>query len=119
MKRPYNYATLFARRVIKDYNSGKLTLDNMREWEIEYNGGEKPNPPFNTKEIIDYYVWWHGEAKSENIMEHANAIREYCAKHILDEESCPFFKGYREEEGANIVICELNKGQCSPCNWEL
>lgn len=55
----------------------------------------------------------------DEIKRHAQAIKQYCAEHTTKEQECPFFKGYRKENGANIVICELNKGQCSPCNWDV
>ena len=32
------------------------TFDNIEEWDTAYNDGRKPNPPFNTKEILDYYL---------------------------------------------------------------
>lgn len=35
------------------------------------------------------------------------------------EEQCPFFNGYKTEGMLQIVICELNKGMCSPCNWDV
>ena len=57
---------------------------------------------------------------SEEILKHAKNIKEFCTEHTTDEENCPFFRGYRKEyDNVNIVICELNKGQCSPCNWNV
>lgn len=49
----------------------------------------------------------------------ARMIKDFCSENYDDEQSCPFFRGYKEESGARIVICELNKGKCSPCNWEI
>lgn len=62
MKRPYNYNTLFASSVIKAYRRGKLTFDNIEEWEKEYNGGETPIPAFNTREILEYYRYRHEQS---------------------------------------------------------
>ena len=53
------------------------------------------------------------------ILKKARDIKEFCTSHTIGEESCPFFKGYRRENGVCIVVCELNKGQCSPCNWDI
>ena len=36
-----------------------------------------------------------------------------------NEEQCPFFNGYKTEGMLQIVVCELNKGMCSPCNWDV
>ena len=38
---------------------------------------------------------------------------------MTNEEQCPFFNGYKTEGMLQIVICELNKGMCSPCNWDV
>lgn len=56
---------------------------------------------------------------NEDILKKANDIKEFCATHTTDEENCPFFNGHRKEDGTCIIICELNKGQCSPCNWNI
>lgn len=54
------------------------------------------------------------------LKEHAQAIKEFCSgRGMFHEEKCPFFRGWKREDGVDIVICELNKGMCSPCNWEL
>jgi hypothetical protein len=37
----------------------------------------------------------------------------------IDKEGCHFFKGDRREDGICSVVCELNQGQCSPCNWNI
>lgn len=63
-KKPKYYDTAFGQNVIKDFESGKLTLKNIPEWDKAYNGGKIPNPPFNTKQIIDYYL----ATKKENDM---------------------------------------------------
>lgn len=55
-RKPKFWDSQFATHVIDDFNSGKLTMDNIEEWDKKMNGGKKPSPPFNTKEIIDYYV---------------------------------------------------------------
>lgn len=32
------------------------------------------------------------------ILKKAHDIKEFCTSHTIDEESCPFFKGYIKEE---------------------
>ena len=55
----------------------------------------------------------------EEILTQARNIKEYCINHTTNEEQCPFFNGYKTEGMLQIVICELNKGMCSPCNWDV
>lgn len=64
-REPKFWNTNFSANVIKDYEAGKLTFDNIEEWDTAYNDGKKPNPPFNTKEILDYYI----ANKSNNVNE--------------------------------------------------
>ena len=52
---PKWWDSMFAVKVINDYKSGKLTKNNIKEWDKAYNGGIDPKPAFNTREIIDYY----------------------------------------------------------------
>ena len=54
--KPKHWNSMFATKVIDAYKSGKLTKENIKEWEKEYNGGNVPNPPLNTAEILDYYI---------------------------------------------------------------
>lgn len=55
-RKPKFYDSMFAKKVIDAYKDGKLSSDkDIEAWEIEYNDDKKPNPPFNTKEIIRYY----------------------------------------------------------------
>lgn len=54
-----------------------------------------------------------------DILTQAQNIKQYCAEHITNEEQCPFFRGYTKQGNVSIVICELNKGMCSPCNWNI
>ena len=56
LRAPKFWNTRFADNAIKDYEAGKLTFNNIEEWDIAYNDGRKPNPSFNTKEILDYYL---------------------------------------------------------------
>lgn len=56
------------------------------------------------------------KSSTDDIKTHAKMIKEHCSQ-IVMEKDCPFFRGYRNENGARIAICELNKGHCSPCNW--
>lgn len=58
--------------------------------------------------------------KMKLLLQAATEIKKYCADEGLsNEEQCPFFRGYKKENGVNIVQCALNLGQTSPCNWEL
>lgn len=44
----------------------------------------------------------------------------YCSSEgVYNEEQCPFFRGYKKENGVDIVQCALNLGQTSPGNWKL
>ncbi len=54
-----------------------------------------------------------------DIIENAKTIKAYCEEHTYNEEQCPFFMGYKKENGVNVVCCKLNNGPCSPCNWEI
>lgn len=69
-KKPKYYDTTFGYNVIKDFKNGKLTLKNIPEWDKAYNGGKTPNPPFNTKQIIDYYLATEGKNESLNEAEY-------------------------------------------------
>lgn len=55
-RKPKYYNSLFAEKVIKAYENGDLTFDNIKEWDKKMNGGIDPQPPFNTKEILNYYL---------------------------------------------------------------
>lgn len=55
----------------------------------------------------------------EEILIQARNIKEYCIDHTTNEEQCPFYNGYKTEGMLQTVICELNKGMCSPCNWDV
>ena len=55
-----------------------------------------------------------------DLLKAAKKIKDWCSTEgIYNEEKCPFFKGYKEENGAKVVVCELNKEHTSPCNWEI
>ena len=47
---------MYTTKVIDAYKKGDLTLDNIDEWETEYNGGIKPNRPMGGKEILVYHI---------------------------------------------------------------
>ena len=54
-KKPKTWDTTFAMNAIADYEAGKFDPDNdksLADWEKEYNGGKKPNPEFETYDII-------------------------------------------------------------------
>lgn len=54
------------------------------------------------------------------LLQAATEIKEFCSSEgVYNEEQCPFFRGYKKENGVDIVLCALNNGQTSSCNWEL
>ena len=55
-RKPKYWNSMFAQKVIDAYEKGDLTFDNIKEWDKNYNGGIAPNPPFNTGEILKYYL---------------------------------------------------------------
>ncbi len=55
-RKPKYWNSMFAKKVIGAYEKGDLTFDNIKEWDKNYNGGTAPNPPFNTGEILKYYL---------------------------------------------------------------
>ena len=61
-KAPKNWDSMFASQIIKDYKSGKLSHDNIVQWDKDFNGGSVPKPAFNTKEILDYHIKTNKEA---------------------------------------------------------
>lgn len=65
-KPPKFWDSMFRVNVIKAYNNGELTLDNIEEWETNYNGGIKPNPSLGTEEILNYYINHKDELKESN-----------------------------------------------------
>lgn len=54
-RKPKHVDSAFGYKVFKAQKSGELTPDNIEEWEIEYNDGRKPNPAFNTRELMNFY----------------------------------------------------------------
>ena len=54
-RKPKYVDSQFGAKVFHDMKSGKLTFDNIKEWDKEQNGGIEPNPPFNTKELMLFY----------------------------------------------------------------
>ena len=58
MKKPKAWDTMFSINVIEAYDNGEFDLndnDSIERWDTKYNGGNKPKPSFETKEIIKYY----------------------------------------------------------------
>jgi hypothetical protein len=53
MRKPRYFNTRFGEIVKEAYSSGSLNWENVREWEIEYNGFD-PKGSLNTAEIMDY-----------------------------------------------------------------
>ena len=59
MKKPKSWDTMFAVNAIKAYKEGEFNLedsDSIERWDTKYNGGKKPNPAFETKEIIKHWI---------------------------------------------------------------
>lgn len=59
----------------------------------------------------------------KELVKHAAAIKEFCSdRGVYHEEECPFFRGYKISESDSrerTVICALNMGKTSPCNWKI
>lgn len=54
-RKPKYADSMFGEDVKKAMNSGELTYDNIKEWDKKYNGGIDPIPPFNTRELMNYF----------------------------------------------------------------
>lgn len=54
-RKPKYADSMFGENVKKAMNSGELTYDNIKEWDKKYNGGIDPIPPFNTRELMNYF----------------------------------------------------------------
>lgn len=67
IKKPKDWNSLFATKVIDAYNNGDLTEDNIEKWETEYNGGIKPYPSLGTTEILKYYIKTKKDPRNESI----------------------------------------------------
>ena len=70
-RKPKYWNSMFAQKVIDAYEKGDLTFDNIKEWDKNYNGGIAPNPPFNTGEILKYYLN-HDKNLSEDTIKQNN-----------------------------------------------
>lgn len=78
-KKPKSWDTTFAMNAIADYEAGKFDPDNdksLADWEKEYNGGKKPNPGFETYDIIAYALTTGKKPDGTPIKESLNE-REY------------------------------------------
>lgn len=90
LKKPKYLNTVFASNVKKAMENGDLTFDNIEEWEIAYNDGKKPNPPFNTRELMDYFkAQMNEEYKFKTINEglkyfERKAFNEECKDYQLE-----------------------------------
>lgn len=122
LRAPKFWNTNFSDNVIKDYEAGKLTFDNIEEWDIAYNDGRKPNPPFNTKEILDYYLATKESFKGEDdkmklkINEATDDQYLYCQASIEDDvrdyltdDELSEISSYIGSDGT-IINCEF--GRC-------
>ncbi len=57
MKKPKTWDSQFAMKAIDAYEAGEFDPEDdksLADWEKEYNGGKKPNPGFDTYNIIAY-----------------------------------------------------------------
>lgn len=54
-RKPKFVDTMFGKKVKDAMDRGELTYDNIEEWNRKYNGGIDPIPPFNTKELMNYF----------------------------------------------------------------
>jgi hypothetical protein len=68
MRMPRYYNTMFGEKVRNAMESGELTYNNISEWDRGVNDGRDPIPPFNTKEIMDYYLQEKEEELYESVM---------------------------------------------------
>ena len=58
VRKPKEWGSVFAQNVISAYKCGEFNLDSesILMWDTHYNGGVIPNPAFNTKQIVDYWI---------------------------------------------------------------
>ena len=77
-RKPKYLNTRFAEKVKQDMKSGKLTYQNIKEWDKEQNDGIEPNPPFNTKELMDYFK----DTMNESMNNHEKSIKVVLQKLI-------------------------------------
>lgn len=68
MRKPRYYDSFFGEKVRKAMVSGELTFENVREWNRKENGGRDPFPPFNTEEIMGYFLQEQEDALYESVM---------------------------------------------------
>ena len=87
--------------------------------EINAEAKESLRKYFKNSQDVKHENEARKELTKEEILTQARNIKEYCINHTTNEEQCPFFNGYKTEGMLQIVICELNKGMCSPCNWDV
>lgn len=83
-RKPKYLNTRFAEKVKQDMKSGKLTYHNIKEWDKEQNGGVEPNPPFNTRELMNYFKDTMNE--SHRFKTIAEGLKFFEHKHF--DESC-------------------------------
>ena len=83
-RKPKYLNTRFAEKVKQDMKSGKLTYQNIKEWDKEQNGGVEPNPPFNTRELMNYFKDTMNE--SHRFKTIAEGLKFFEHKHF--DESC-------------------------------
>jgi hypothetical protein len=78
---PKSWDTTFAMNVLGAYENGDIDPNDpksIENWDTEYNGGKKPKPAFQTKEIIDYAIATgkkpNGDKMDESVINEAKEI---------------------------------------------
>ena len=80
---------MYATKVIDAYKKGDLTLDNIDEWETEYNGGIKPNRPTNlylSKATLEFADAWASVGSATAHSGSMNFEMNYAYKYYLTAE---------------------------------
>lgn len=87
-KQPKFWNSIFATKVIDAYKNGKLTMDNIDDWETEYNGGVKPTN-MGTREILTYHMNTGKDPRNESLekksLEDLNLL-EYVDEDEVEED---------------------------------
>ena len=121
-REPKFWNTNFSANVIKDYEAGKLTFDNIEEWDIAYNDGKKPNPPFNTKEILDYYIATKSdkyikEGYREDSVDNTYEIGDRVAQRWTDEFNVGTVMDIKKDEEGVQYLVEWDYSDGPDAEW--
>lgn len=93
-RKPKYVDSLFGKHVKDAMDSGELTYDNIKEWDRKYNGGTDPIPPFNTRELMNFYYM-----RPDYFNESLNESFDGSVEDINVEEIIPQQKDYDRAEG--------------------